>query len=68
MKKIKIQISEDQKSWSETPKTEMQFKNDNDLILFCYRLATVTGKEVRSEEHQNGTYYHPTQAKRYFNN
>jgi len=63
--KVIIQIEEKNKEWEEIPKKEIEFKNQDDLVVFAYRLAYITGKEVRIEQNFNGQYFRPEHAKSY---
>lgn len=62
-----IQVSEQGKSWDEVNPTVLTFKDDKEVADFAYRLALVTGREIRvSNEFKNGRYFHPSNAETYF--
>lgn len=66
MKLAHIQVSEVGKRWEEINTEILNFDNEADIAKFAYRLALITGKEVRvSNQFNNGQYFHPIHAKNY---
>lgn len=63
-----IQVSESGKNWDEITPTVLNFKDEAEVATFAYRLALITGKEIRvSNQFKNGRYFHPSNAQSYLN-
>ena len=64
MLRLSVQIREEI-DWEQTPKTYYNFTDWQDIVIFAYRLAVKTGREVRVESEGNGHYFNPEYANEY---
>ena len=61
---VLVQVSENC-YWEQTPKTYYNFTDWQDMVIFAYRLAVKTGREIRVENMGNGHYFNPEYANEY---